>query len=92
MSKAVRHQPPQSDKSEALLLAIVTLLVDQRERNSDSDSIKTEVLLAGAGLSYQQIAPMVNKKPDAVRMLIARSQPAASKGKSSKDSYGKRRP
>lgn len=70
---------------EALLLAIVTLLVDQREQNSDPDRAKTEVLLASAGLSYQQIAPMVNKKPDAVRMLIARSQAARPKAKSRKD-------
>lgn len=82
MSKSVQHQPTQSDKLETLLLAVVTLLVDQREQNSGSDSIKTEVLLAGAGLNYQQIAPMVNKKPDAVRMLITRSQSALSKGKS----------
>lgn len=82
MSKPVQHPSPQGDRVEALLLAIVTLLVDQRERSSDSDSVKTEVLLAGAGLSYQQIAPMVNKKPDAVRMLIARSHSTPPKRKS----------
>jgi hypothetical protein len=82
VSKLAQDQSFQGDRAEALLLAIVTLLVDQRERDGDSNSVKTEVLLAGAGLSYQQIAPMVNKKPDAVRMLIARSQPSLSKGKS----------
>ena len=59
---------------ESLLLALLTLQIEEREaRGFDLDRTKTEVLLASAGLSYQQIAAMMNKKPDAVRMMLARN-------------------
>ncbi len=59
---------------ESLLLALLTLQIEEREaKGFDSDRTKTEILLASAGLTYQQIAAMMNKKPDAVRMMLARN-------------------
>ena len=67
-----------------LLLAILTLLVDGRERLAAdrNDQVKTEVLLANSGLSYTTIARLLGKKPDAVRMMIARAR--GSQGKASR--------
>lgn len=62
--------------SEDLLRAILAVLVDQREAAAASrpDQVRTEVLLAGAGLDHQTIAQLLGKNPDAVRMLLSRSQ------------------
>ena len=63
--------------------AILALLIEQRaqrESKRGGDSVAVEEILASAGLSYQQIAPLVGKKPDAVRMLLNRKgQGAANK-------------
>lgn len=60
--------------TDALLLAMLTLMIDERERAAQGNAglVKTEVLLAGAGLGYRQIAGMMGKSPDAVRMMLAR--------------------
>lgn len=68
--------------TDALLLAMLTLMIDERERAAQGNSslAKTEVLLSGAGLGYRQIAGMMGKSPDAVRMMLARiSKPKSSK-------------
>ena len=72
---------------ESLLLALLTLQIEEREaKGFDLDRTKTEVLLASAGLSYQQIAAMMNKKPDAVRMMLSRASKPVKKTKpASKD-------
>lgn len=74
MSKTEDNKSGSALSTDALLLAMLTLMIDERERaaNGDSGQVKTEVLLASAGLPYQQIAAMMNKSPDAVRMMIAR--------------------
>ena len=61
--------------TDALLLAMVTLMIDQRERSTSGDAarVKTEILLANAGLTYQQIGPIMNKSPNAVRKVIERA-------------------
>lgn len=66
--------------TEGLLLALLTLQIDEREKNGVADDrLKTEILLSKAGLSYQQIAAMMNKNPDAVRMMLARYDKSAKK-------------
>jgi DNA-directed RNA polymerase specialized sigma24 family protein len=59
-----------------ILLAILALLVDSREQilADKSDQVKTELILANAGLSYGTIARLLGKKPDAVRMMISRAR------------------
>lgn len=90
MPKAEPSTPVQGLSSEALLLALLTLQVEQRERNAaaNPDQIKTEILLAGVGLTYQQIAAMMNKSPDAVRMMLARTRKTDAKKQPAAKSKG----
>jgi hypothetical protein len=68
-----------SEKSELettmFLRAIVALMIDARSRVvAPADGAPPiEVVLAGAGLDYQTVASFVGKKPDAVRMMLARN-------------------
>jgi hypothetical protein len=66
-----------------ILLAILALLVNGREQSipDKPDQVRTELVLANAGLSYATIAQLLGKKPDAVRMMISRAK--ASEAKSS---------
>lgn len=59
-----------------LLRAMLALMVDDREaRAADRPGqIKTEVLLAEAGLGAGQIATLLNKQPGAVRMTLSRTR------------------
>ena len=59
---------------EDLLLALIALEVDKRERSLTADQVKTELLLSTVGLGHQQIAKIMGKNPDAVRMMISRSK------------------
>lgn len=60
---------------QKLLSAIVALLVEQRERAADTpDAVKSEVLLAGAGLTAGEIATLLGKQPAAVRMALSRAR------------------
>ncbi|MEX2645050.1 MAG: hypothetical protein WD249_02185 [Gaiellaceae bacterium] len=68
----VQHQIP----SGAAMAGILALLVDERETRikSDKDAPKTEVLLANAGLSIEDIAAVMGKKYDAIRVSLSRSR------------------
>jgi DNA-directed RNA polymerase specialized sigma24 family protein len=59
-----------------LLLALLTLAVDERERhaNETPNQVKSEVLLARAGLSSAVIAELVQKQPGAVRTTLSRAK------------------
>jgi DNA-directed RNA polymerase specialized sigma24 family protein len=59
-----------------LLLALLTLAVDERERHADEtpNQVKSEVLLARAGLSSSVIAELVQKQPGAVRTTLSRAK------------------
>lgn len=75
--------------AESLLLGLLTLQIEEREaKGFDLNRTKTEILLASAGLTYQQIAAMMNKNPDAVRMMLVRNTKPVKKaekdGKTSK--------
>lgn len=73
--------------TDDLLKAILAVLVDERDTRSSErpDQVRTEILLANAGLGHQVIAQLLGKNPDAVRMLLARARPpkSPSKGRSS---------
>lgn len=74
------QSPAEKDESVvsvegAALLALVALQVEQREMDSARTSArKTELLLADAGLTYAQIAMLLNKNVAAVRMAITRAR------------------
>ncbi len=81
MSKTEDNKSGSALSTDALLLAMLTLMIDERERvaGGNPGQVKTELLLASAGLPYQQIAAMMNKNPDAVRMMLTRMRKADKK-------------
>ena len=60
----------------AAAAGILALLVDAREARvkDDKEATKTEVLLDNAGLSLDDIAAVMGKKYDAVRVSIQRNR------------------
>jgi DNA-directed RNA polymerase specialized sigma24 family protein len=67
--------------TDDILLAILAVLVNNREQiiADRPDQVRTEIVLANAGLSYGTIARLLGKKPDAVRMMISRARAAEGK-------------
>jgi hypothetical protein len=62
------------------LAGILALLIDAREaRIGDENPEKIEVALSRAGFSNEDIAAVTGKRPDAVRMAIARAKPKKKK-------------
>lgn len=55
---------------------VLALLVDEREQRvgSDRDAAKTEVLLANAGLSVDDIEALTGKNAGAIRKAIQRAR------------------
>jgi DNA-directed RNA polymerase specialized sigma24 family protein len=66
------HQLP----AATALAGILALLAEEREVRVADDKLakKTEVVLADAGLSNEEIAAVTGKKPGAVRMAIRRAR------------------
>ncbi len=63
------------ENTEALLKAILALMVDQRETRPGPElTRRTELLLADAGLAASQIAELTGKQPSAVRMTLSRAR------------------
>jgi hypothetical protein len=61
--------------TETLLRAILALMIDEREaRPPHERDVRTEVLLADAGLNAGDIAELTGKQPAAVRMAISRAR------------------
>jgi DNA-directed RNA polymerase specialized sigma24 family protein len=59
----------------ALLLAIAALLARQFDvERENANSPSAEAVLSDAGLSYKDIALLVGKQPDAVRMNVTRAR------------------
>jgi DNA-directed RNA polymerase specialized sigma24 family protein len=73
MTKVNTDSPLTGDKALAGMLA---LLVAEREERLDDDKAprKTEVVLASAGLTANEIAALVGKNVDAVRKAIQRGR------------------
>lgn len=73
--------------TNSVLLAILALMVDERERAAklDTSMNKTEVLLDSVGLSHSQIAKVLSKNTAAVRMMVARSKSKTKKSASSSE-------
>ena len=60
----------------AAMAGVLALLVDEREHrvSGDRDAAKTEILLAKAGLSVEDITAVTGKSPDAIRKAIQRAR------------------
>ena len=61
---------------EASMAGILALLIDEREQRTadDKDAVRTEVLLADAGLTLDEIAALTGRKYDTVRMAVSRGR------------------
>jgi hypothetical protein len=80
----MRRRPEQGQSKEKIalpserdiLLAILALLVDEREIRAAErpKQTKTELLLADAGLPLSTIATLLNKQTDAIRMSVTRAR------------------
>jgi DNA-directed RNA polymerase specialized sigma24 family protein len=64
--------------ADSAMAGILALLIDEREeRTRDRKDVpKTEVILAQAGVSIEEIAAVTGKKYDTVRMAITRGKKA----------------
>lgn len=67
-----KHQIP----PDAAVAGVLALLIDVRESRvkEDKEAVKTEVLLSNAGLSIVDIAALMGKKYDAVKISLRRSR------------------
>lgn len=71
-----KGRAPLTIPTESALTGILALLVEEREERlkGGKDATKTEVLLANAGPSCDDIAAAMGKRPAAVRMAVTRSK------------------
>lgn len=76
MAKTNETEQRPSDVADGVVLrAILAVLVDEREsRTPDAGQIRSELVLADVGIDYRDIASLLGKKPDAVRMLLSRAR------------------
>lgn len=79
MATKAKPQDRSAIGTERAMAGILALLIDEREERTrdKKESVKTEVVLAQAGLSIEDIAAVTGKKYDTVRMAIARGKKAA---------------
>jgi DNA-directed RNA polymerase specialized sigma24 family protein len=61
-------------ENNRLLRALLWLYVQDYEGQGRPKERRTELVLAEAGLTYQDIATLLDKRPDAVRMMLARNK------------------
>ncbi|MFL6090449.1 MAG: sigma factor-like helix-turn-helix DNA-binding protein [Aeromicrobium sp.] len=71
-------RPPSPEDAIPLLRALLMLALEQREATQETDRPSTQ-LLEDAGLDYRQIADLLGKSPDAVRMALSRSRKTPAK-------------
>lgn len=73
---ARKSQEKELISPDAAVAGVLALLIDARECRvkEDKEAVKTEVLLSNAGLSIADIATLMGKKYDAVKMSLQRSR------------------
>jgi DNA-directed RNA polymerase specialized sigma24 family protein len=78
MAAGSRPDDGQPIQAHAALMGVLALLVDAREQRiaNDRDAVKTEIVLSRVGMSAEDIAIVMGKKRDAVRMAISRAKAA----------------
>lgn len=74
-AKQKKDETLELDQDKALAGVLGLLVAEREERLSDKkDPRKTEVILADAGLAIGDIAKLMGKKYDAVKMAIRRGR------------------
>ena len=69
------ESPKNSGQDEVVKYLRASLLLQLRELDgNENGDLKPEVLLSQAGFSHQEIADLLGKNYNAVRMAIARSK------------------
>jgi hypothetical protein len=76
MAVAKKSQEKNDISLDVAVAGVLALLVDARESRikEDKDAVKTEVLLSNAGLSIGNIAALMGKKYDTVKISLLRSR------------------
>jgi hypothetical protein len=67
--------------TEPALLALLALLVADRDSQGPDSKLPTEIILSRAGLGNADIAVVVGKSPDAVRKMVERAKSGSKKKK-----------
>ena len=67
---------PEPLRLEAALSGLLAVAVAQLERESTELSRKIELILADAGLTYEEIARLIGKNVGAVRKAVERARKA----------------
>lgn len=70
--------------TDPALLALLALLAADRDPENPDAKLPTEIILSRVGMGNADIAAVVGKSPDAVRMMIGRSKSGSKKGRRSK--------
>jgi DNA-directed RNA polymerase specialized sigma24 family protein len=70
----VPRDESQDDHAKILIGILALLAADRNERIEDKPPRRTEIVLAEAGLTPQEIANVVGGNPEAVRSTIRRAQ------------------
>ncbi len=70
------NRVPSAPDVSVIGLAVLTLLVDEREARvtSERDALSTETLLAEAGLNSTQIGGLLRRSPATVRSTVSRDK------------------
>jgi hypothetical protein len=81
MATTKNDQDPKPIAVESAMTGILALLIAEREERTadDKNAVRTEVLLADAGLSLEEIVVVTGRKYDAVRMAVSRGRAKRSK-------------
>lgn len=76
MAAGSRSDDGQPSQAHEALMGVLALLVDTREQRiaNDRDAVKTEIILSRVGMSAEDIAIVMGKKRDAIRMAISRAK------------------
>ncbi len=74
----------ESPSTDPAMLGVLALLAADRAERQPEPKMPTELVLSGAGLDHHLIASILGKKPDAVRMKIARAKAATKQGEPKK--------
>jgi hypothetical protein len=76
MAVAKKSQEKDLISPDAAVAGVLALLIDARESRvkEDKEAVKTEILLSNAGLSIADIATLMGKKYDAVKMALRRNR------------------
>lgn len=76
MANTTNSKDKKPNAVESVLSGILALLIDEREQRTagDKSAVRTEVLLADAGLPLDAIAALTGRNYDTVRMAVSRGR------------------